>query len=65
MPTPLTGRGQLAAGGIMVIPVDAGNNLQELLKITRTDAGFTSQSIMPVRFVPLVEGLPREDLPKN
>jgi protein-L-isoaspartate(D-aspartate) O-methyltransferase len=56
---------QLTMGGIMVIPVDAGHNRQELFKIKRTPEGYDSQSIMPVRFVPLVEGLPREAFQKD
>jgi protein-L-isoaspartate(D-aspartate) O-methyltransferase len=48
---------QLAAGGIMVIPVEVSPGRQELLRITRTDDGFERESLLPVRFVPLVEGI--------
>ena len=48
---------QLAVGGIMVIPVEVSPGRQELLRITRTDDGFERESLMPVRFVPLVEGI--------
>ncbi len=48
---------QLAVGGIMVIPVEVPPGRQELLRITRTDDGFERESLLPVRFVPLVEGI--------
>lgn len=48
---------QLAVGGIMVIPVEVSPGRQELLRITRTDDGFGRESLLPVRFVPLVEGI--------
>jgi protein-L-isoaspartate(D-aspartate) O-methyltransferase len=48
---------QLAVGGIMVIPVEVSPGRQELLRITRTDDGFERESLLPVRFVPLVEGI--------
>ncbi len=53
---------QLAAGGRMVIPVDAEVD-QDLLLITRDASGEVSRrSLGPVRFVPLIAGsaLPRE-----
>lgn len=48
---------QLAVGGIMVIPVEVSPGRQELLRITRTEEGFERESLLPVRFVPLVEGI--------
>lgn len=51
---------QLAVGGIMVIPLDAGRGGQELVRITRTAEGFEREHLLDVRFVPLVEGLPRD-----
>jgi protein-L-isoaspartate(D-aspartate) O-methyltransferase len=51
--------GQLAPGGIMVIPV--GNNIadQILLRIHKDESGHvTSEHLMNVRFVPLVEDNP-------
>jgi protein-L-isoaspartate(D-aspartate) O-methyltransferase len=50
IPEPL--REQLAVGGHLVIPV--GEELQELLVITRTAYGFEERSALPVRFVPMV-----------
>lgn len=51
---------QLAEGGIMVIPLDHGRDGQELVRITRTRQGFERENLLAVRFVPLVEGLPRD-----
>ena len=48
---------QLAVGGVMVIPVEVSPGRQELLRITRTEDGFERESLLPVRFVPLVEGI--------
>ncbi len=50
---------QLATGGIMVIPVEVSPGRQEILRITRTESDFERESLMPVRFVPLVEGIAR------
>lgn len=48
---------QLAVGGIMVIPVETSPGKQELLRITRTAEDFERESLLPVRFVPLVDGI--------
>ncbi|NOI76328.1 protein-L-isoaspartate(D-aspartate) O-methyltransferase [Vibrio coralliilyticus] len=45
---------QLSEGGILVIPV--GEDVQQLLKITRQGDEFLSQIIEDVRFVPLIAG---------
>lgn len=45
---------QLSDGGILVIPV--GEDVQQLLKITRQGDEFLSQIIEDVRFVPLIAG---------
>ncbi|MGI9514769.1 MAG: protein-L-isoaspartate(D-aspartate) O-methyltransferase [Anderseniella sp.] len=50
---------QLAVGGILVVPVEVSPGRQEILRITRTEDDFTRESLMPVRFVPLVEGIAR------
>ncbi|CAA7623739.1 protein-L-isoaspartate(D-aspartate) O-methyltransferase [Magnetospirillum sp. UT-4] len=49
---------QLAIGGIMVLPV--GEFDQDLLKVTRTEAGIDIETLGGVRFVPLVEGVAEE-----
>ncbi|PCJ71365.1 MAG: protein-L-isoaspartate O-methyltransferase [Rhodobiaceae bacterium] len=53
---------QLKVGGIMVVPVDvnAGRDGQQLVKLTRTEEGIDREDLLPVRFVPLVEGVARE-----
>jgi protein-L-isoaspartate(D-aspartate) O-methyltransferase len=48
---------QLAVGGIMIVPVEVSPGKQEILRITRTEEGFDRESLLPVRFVPLVEGI--------
>lgn len=52
---------QLAIGGIMVIPLDEGRAGQRLWRIRRNAEGFEHEALIPVRFVPLVEGLPRDE----
>ncbi|MGH1369308.1 MAG: protein-L-isoaspartate(D-aspartate) O-methyltransferase [Maritimibacter sp.] len=51
---------QLAVGGIMVVPVGQSDHVQSLIKVTRTEAGYEYDEILPVRFVPLIEGLGQE-----
>jgi protein-L-isoaspartate(D-aspartate) O-methyltransferase len=46
---------QLGPGGRLVIPVGSHLDLQELVRVRRTEAdGFASERLMGVRFVPLV-----------
>jgi protein-L-isoaspartate(D-aspartate) O-methyltransferase len=45
---------QLAVGGLMVIPIGAGPDDQELVCIKRTGDGFERERMFAVRFVPLV-----------
>ena len=51
---------QLKIGGIMVIPVGQSDNMQKLVKITKTDGGYEYQDLHAVRFVPLVAGTEKE-----
>jgi protein-L-isoaspartate(D-aspartate) O-methyltransferase len=51
---------QLAVGGIMVIPLEERPGKQELWRITRNAEGVARESLLAVRFVPLVEGIARE-----
>ena len=46
---------QLKTGGIMVAP-EGRDREQSLVVIRRTEEGFERQELLPVRFVPLVEG---------
>lgn len=50
---------QLANGGIMIVPVE-GERGQELLRVTKEIEGNRIEKLLDVRFVPLVEGLPRD-----
>jgi protein-L-isoaspartate(D-aspartate) O-methyltransferase len=50
----------LAPGGVLVAPVGADRRDQQLLRIRRSDDGFATEDLGPVRFVPLVAGLPRQ-----
>ena len=45
---------QLAVGGIMILPVRLNALKEQLIKIRKTETGFTELPIMDVRFVPLV-----------
>jgi protein-L-isoaspartate(D-aspartate) O-methyltransferase len=47
---------QLREGGIMVVPVGQSDAVQTLIKVTRTPEGLDYEELLPVRFVPLVEG---------
>ena len=51
---------QLAVGGIMIIPVEAGPGRQELKRVVRSGEEIEVETLLPVRFVPLVEGVARE-----
>ncbi|MCY4335079.1 MAG: protein-L-isoaspartate(D-aspartate) O-methyltransferase [Litoreibacter sp.] len=48
---------QLREGGIMVVPVGQSDTVQHLIKVTRLEQSFDYEELMPVRFVPLLEGL--------
>lgn len=47
---------QLKEGGLMVIPVGSPFRVQQLLLIEKRDGELISNSLMPVRFVPLRRG---------
>lgn len=49
----------LAPGGVLVAPVGEEKGQQMLVRIRRTEDGFDAEELGAVRFVPLVEGLPR------
>lgn len=51
---------QLKIGGIMVVPVGQSDTVQRLIRVTRSDTGFDYDELLPVRFVPLVEGLGKD-----
>ena len=53
---------QLKPGGVMVVPVGQSDAVQSLIKVTRRadGSGFDYDELMPVRFVPLIDGMPRD-----
>ena len=50
---------QLAPGGVLVGPIGEAYREQRLVRIRRVEDGLESEDHGPVRFVPLVTGLPR------
>jgi len=52
---------QLRVGGIMVLPVGQSNTVQTLVKIVKTETGLEYDELRSVRFVPLLEGLGKEN----
>ena len=53
---PATLADQLKVGGVMVLPVTAGEGRQDLLRIRRNETGFQTETLCPVAFVPFLEG---------
>ena len=50
---------QLAPGGMMLIPVGDSTTTQQIVRVTKDEDGTVRrENILPVRFVPLVSGLP-------
>lgn len=47
---------QLAVGGRLIIPVGPAGR-QDLVRVTRTEAGLEQESLCTVSFVPLLEGI--------
>jgi len=44
-------------GGIMVLPLGAQHYDQDLVRVTRNGDSYATESLLPVRFVPLLPGL--------
>jgi protein-L-isoaspartate(D-aspartate) O-methyltransferase len=51
---------QLAEDGIMILPLGPHDGPQELVKLTKTKQGFERETLIAVRFVPLLPGQARE-----
>jgi protein-L-isoaspartate(D-aspartate) O-methyltransferase len=51
---------QLIKGGIMITPLGYETISQHLWKMIRTEEGLTREELLPVMFVPMIEGMPRE-----
>jgi protein-L-isoaspartate(D-aspartate) O-methyltransferase len=52
--------GQLAEGGVMVLPLGPHGRAQRIVRLTRTREGVARQDLIWVRFVPLLPGQARE-----
>jgi len=48
---------QLAASGTLVMPVGPADGVQQLMRLERTERGFSEAPIAEVRFVPLIPGV--------
>lgn len=51
---------QLRPGGIMVLPVGQSDEVQQLIRIEKTDEGLEYRELTEVLFVPLIAGLPED-----
>jgi protein-L-isoaspartate(D-aspartate) O-methyltransferase len=51
---------QLADGGVMMLPLGPHSGAQELVRLTKTADEVKQESLLPVRFVPLLPGRARE-----
>jgi protein-L-isoaspartate(D-aspartate) O-methyltransferase len=51
---------QLAEGGIMILPLGRQGGAQELVKLVKTKDGVERETLIAVRFVPLLPGQARE-----
>lgn len=52
---------QMSIGGIMVIPMGRDKASQFIYRITRTETGFDCEQRAPVRFVPLLPNVARDE----
>jgi protein-L-isoaspartate(D-aspartate) O-methyltransferase len=52
--------GELAEGGIMVLPLGPHSGAQRIVKVTKEAGGLVRQNLIWVRFVPLLPGQARE-----
>jgi len=55
VPSPLLA--QLSLGGALVMPVGTAGQIQNLIKVIKSDDGLEYKELQDVRFVPLIEGL--------
>ncbi len=51
---------QMKIGGRMILPIGKTGADQKLVRVDRNQEGFDVTDLIPVRFVPLVEGVARE-----
>ncbi len=53
---------QLSVGGILIIPMGRDKSSQFIYRITRSETGYETERLMPVRFVPLLPNVARNDV---
>ncbi len=51
---------QLKIDGWMIIPIGRSTRDQKLYRVQKTEKGVDCEELLPVRFVPLVEGVPKD-----
>ncbi len=51
---------QLAEGGVMLLPLGPHDGSQHIIKLTKTETGVERETLIPVRFVPLLPGKAKE-----
>lgn len=52
---------QMSIGGIMIIPMGRDKSSQFIYRITREEEGYKTEQLMPVRFVPLLPNIARDE----
>jgi protein-L-isoaspartate(D-aspartate) O-methyltransferase len=52
--------GQLAIGGVMLLPLGPHAGAQQLVRLTKDEGGVKQEDLIGVRFVPLLSGKARE-----
>lgn len=53
---------QMSLGGIMIIPMGRDKASQFIYRITRTEEGYRTEQLMPVRFVPLLPNVAKDEV---
>ena len=51
---------QLVEGGVMVLPLGAHDGSQHIVKLTKSQTGTVRETLIPVRFVPMLSGQAQE-----
>ena len=51
---------QLAADGIMILPLGSHEGSQHIIKLTKSQTGTRRENLIPVRFVPMLPGQAQE-----
>lgn len=52
---------QMSIGGLMIIPMGRDKASQFIYRITRTETDYTCERLMPVRFVPLLPNVAKDE----